>query len=112
MPLFFNEATRGFIVHVYAVFCAGILMSCIESAIGLLTKSETFFHAPDFINCVISPTMGEYGHWITTQNVRKKILHALHFKLIISIKYSCVISKTVRREMSIQIVPKNLQSDF
>ena len=41
------------------------------SATGLLTKSATFFLAPDFINSVISQYNGEYGQRMTTQNVRK-----------------------------------------
>ena len=57
------------------------------SAIGLLTNSATFFLAPNFINFVISPYNDDYGQWMTTQNVRKKILHALHFKYTIFIKY-------------------------
>ena len=47
-----------------------------SAMIGLLTKSATFFLAPD------------YGQWITTQNVREKILHALHFKWKISRRLS------------------------
>ena len=43
--------------------------------------------APDFINSVISQYNGEYGQWMTTQNVGKKILHALHFKWTLFIKY-------------------------
>ena len=54
--------------------------------IGLSTdKKCNFFLAPDFINSVISQYNGEYEEWMTTQNVRKKILHA-----------SRVISKGVR----------------
>ena len=69
-------------------FCACISLSCIEATnVGLLTKSEPFFLAPDFINSVISQYNGEYGQWMTTQNLRKKILHALHFKYTILIKY-------------------------
>ena len=50
-------------------------------------KKCNFFLAPDFINSVISQYSDEYGQWITTQNMRKKILHALHFKWTILIKY-------------------------
>ena len=51
-------------------------------------KSATFFLAPDFINSVISHYSGEYCQlWITTQNVRKKSMHALHIKWTIWIKY-------------------------
>ena len=58
------------------------------SAIGLLTKNATFFSWPYFINSVISQYSGKYyGQWITTQNKRKKILHAFNFKLTIWIKY-------------------------
>ena len=46
-----------------------------------------FFSCTDFINSVISQYNGQYGKWITTQNVRNKIMHALHFKWTILIKY-------------------------
>ena len=39
-----------------------------------------FFLAPEFINSMISQYNGEYGLSLTTQNVCKKIMHALHFK--------------------------------
>ena len=85
VALLFNWATR------HSIVC--ILLLCWYfnamhwSAIGLLTKSATFFLAPNFINSVISQYNGKYGQWITTQNVCKKILHALHFKWTILIKY-------------------------
>ena len=42
----------------------------------------------NFLSCTwFHRTIGEYGQWITTQYVCKKILHVLHFKWIISIKY-------------------------
>ena len=50
-------------------------------------KKYNFFLKPDFINSMISQYNSKYGQWITTQNVRKKILHALHFKWTILIKY-------------------------
>ena len=43
--------------------------------------------APNCTNSLISQYSAEYEQWITTQNVRKKILHALHFKWTILIKY-------------------------
>ena len=78
VALLFNGATRRFIVCVLFLFRYFNVRHW--SAIGL-------FLAPDFINSVISHYNGEYGQWITTQNVRKKILHALHFKWTILIKY-------------------------
>ena len=68
-------------------FCDGISVSCTESPYRPIDKSTIFFLAPDFINSLISQHNGEYGQWMTTQNVRKKILHALHFKLTLLIKY-------------------------
>ena len=51
-------------------------------------KKVQFFLAPDFVNFVISRYCGEYGQWISTRNVRKKIMHALHLKWTIFVKYS------------------------
>ena len=66
-----------------------------------IDKKYNFFLAPEFINSMISLYSDEYGQWITTQNVRKKILHALHFKWTILIKhFSSYISKSVRRELT------------
>ena len=72
---------------VHAVFVPIFQCHALNRHIGLLTKSTTFCFALDLINSVISQYSGEYGQWITTQNVRKKILHTLHFKLTILIQY-------------------------
>ena len=52
-----------------------------------IDKKCNFFLAPEFINSVISQYSGDYRQWITTQNVHKKILHALHLKWTILNKY-------------------------
>ena len=86
VALLFNGAsTRRSIV------CMLFLCRCFNvrhwSAIGLLTKSAFFFLGPAFINSVFSQYKGVYVQWITTQNVRKKIRHAMHSKWKILIKY-------------------------
>ena len=48
---------------------------------------------------MISQYSGGYGHWITTQNVRKKILHALHFKWTIFITYFSRYIKKCQQEL-------------
>ena len=45
-----------------------------------IDKNCYFFLAPDLINSVILHYNREYRQKMTTQNVRKNILHALHFK--------------------------------
>ena len=77
--------TRRFIVCI--LFLCRYFKAMHWSAIGLLTKSATFSCTWFHINSVIPQCNGEYGQWMTTQNVRKKILHALHFKQIMLIKY-------------------------
>ena len=52
-----------------------------------IDEKWNFFLAPDFINSMISQYNGEYGLSLTTQNVCKKLLHALHFKWKILMKY-------------------------
>ena len=85
VALLFNGATRRSIVCMLFLCRYFNVMHWI--AIGLLIKSATFFLALYFINSVISQYSGECGQWITTQNGRKKILHALHFKWTILITY-------------------------
>ena len=51
-----------------------------RSIVCMLKSATFFFLAPDFINSVISQYNGEYGQWMTIQNVRKKILYVLHFE--------------------------------
>ena len=85
VALLFNAATRRSIVCM--LFLCRYFNVMHWSAIGLLTKSAFFLLASEFINSVISQYSGGYRQWITTQNLRKKILHALHFKWTILIKY-------------------------
>ena len=73
VALLFNEATRRFTVCI-------LFLYRYWNAIVLLTKSATFFLQHDFINSVFPQYRGEYEQWMTTQNLRKKILHAMHFK--------------------------------
>ena len=85
VALLFNGATRRSIV------CMLILCRYFNamqwSAIGLSTKSAVFFFCIWVHKFRDFTVQRLYRQWITTKNVRKKILHALRLKWTILIIY-------------------------
>ena len=75
-------------------------MHTMERLVAPLNKSATFSKHPAQQNWCFDYENNDKLHRMNTQNVRKKILHALHFKWTILIKYFSSYIKSVRRELT------------